>query len=198
MKTIVVNLYAGPGAGKTTGAWEIAALLKKEKINTEYVAEYAKELVWDDQVKLLDGSVKNQINLFKVQSHRLARLKGKVSIIVTDSPLLLNLIYCKNPTTEFEKMVLSEYDKYNNFNLFIRRGNGYEKSGRIQTLEESKQIDGRIKEMMHSRGIFCGEYDRNHSELIVSNIKRSLAYNQDFSSTRSYIQPKTNHHKYCR
>ena len=45
MKTLVVNLFAGPGAGKTTCAWEIASELKKRGIVTEYVPEYAKELV---------------------------------------------------------------------------------------------------------------------------------------------------------
>lgn len=33
--TIVVNLFAGPGAGKTTCAWEIASELKKRGIETE-------------------------------------------------------------------------------------------------------------------------------------------------------------------
>lgn len=51
MKTLVVNLFAGPGAGKTTCAWEIAAELKKLGVHTEYVPEYAKELVWDEDYK---------------------------------------------------------------------------------------------------------------------------------------------------
>ena len=42
MNTMVVNCYAGPGAGKTTCAWEVASQLKKKGINTEYVSEYAK------------------------------------------------------------------------------------------------------------------------------------------------------------
>ena len=47
--TIIVNLFAGPGAGKTTCAWEIASELKKRNIQAEYVPEYAKELVWDEK-----------------------------------------------------------------------------------------------------------------------------------------------------
>ena len=38
--TVVVNLLAGPGAGKTTCAWAIASELKKRGIETEYVSEY--------------------------------------------------------------------------------------------------------------------------------------------------------------
>jgi len=44
-ETLVVNFFAVAGAGKTTCAWEVAAELKKINIVTEYVPEYAKELV---------------------------------------------------------------------------------------------------------------------------------------------------------
>ena len=60
-KTIIVNLFAGAGAGKTTCAWEIASELKKRGIETEYVSEYAKELVWDNNMEMLDGSIGPQV-----------------------------------------------------------------------------------------------------------------------------------------
>ena len=60
MNTMVVNCYAGPGAGKTTCAWEVASQLKKKGINTEYVSEYAKELVWEGKYDVLE----NQEHLF--------------------------------------------------------------------------------------------------------------------------------------
>ena len=91
--TIIVNLFAGTGAGKTTCAWEIASELKKRNIQAEYVPEYAKELVWDEKRELLDGSLKNQRKLFQEQNHRLARLIGKVDVVVTDAPILLNQVY---------------------------------------------------------------------------------------------------------
>ena len=40
--TLLVNLYAGPGAGKSTGAAYIFAKLKMAGIDCEYVSEYAK------------------------------------------------------------------------------------------------------------------------------------------------------------
>ena len=46
--TIVVNLFAGPGAGKSTGAAYIFSMLKMAGIDTEYVNEYAKDKVWED------------------------------------------------------------------------------------------------------------------------------------------------------
>lgn len=192
MKTIVVNLYAGPGAGKTTSAWEIAARLKKENISTEYVPEYAKEVVWENKNSwLLDGSVKSQTMLFEEQHRRIARLDGKVSAIVTDSPLLLNLMYVNGSATELEEMVFEAYGKYNNFNMFIKRGGEYEQAGRLQTLEESIKIDNGIKDLLSTHDIFCGEYDRDNIDVIVSNIQRSLKYNKDFAATKARMsKPK--------
>ena len=66
MNTMVVNCYAGPGAGKTTCAWEVASQLKKKGINTEYVSEYAKELVWEGKYDVLE----NQEHLFAEQAKR--------------------------------------------------------------------------------------------------------------------------------
>jgi len=43
--TIVINAFAGPGAGKTTSCLEIAEKLKKQGFVTEYVQEYAKQLI---------------------------------------------------------------------------------------------------------------------------------------------------------
>ena len=64
-KTIVVNLLAGPGAGKTTCAWEIASELKKRNLETEYVPEYAKEFVWENKTDILDGSLEHQKILYE-------------------------------------------------------------------------------------------------------------------------------------
>ena len=45
--TIIVNLFAGPGAGKTTCAWEIASELKKRQHSNRICARIRKELVWE-------------------------------------------------------------------------------------------------------------------------------------------------------
>lgn len=43
--TIIVNLFAGPGAGKSTGAAYIFSKLKLAGIDCEYVSEFAKDKV---------------------------------------------------------------------------------------------------------------------------------------------------------
>ncbi len=172
--TLVVNLYAGPGAGKTTCAWLVAGELKKLGVVTEYVPEYAKELVWDGRTDLLDGSYKNQTAVLEEQNRRIERLRGKVDVIVTDSPLLMSSMYAKENVEQFEQLAFSMYNRCDNFNLFITRGNGFEQEGRIHNLQESKEIDEEIKGFLDEHGVYYGTYEHNTLDMVVRNIQASL------------------------
>lgn len=45
---MVVNLFAGPGTGKSTGAAYIFSKLKMKGFDCEYVSEFAKDKVWEN------------------------------------------------------------------------------------------------------------------------------------------------------
>lgn len=176
-----------PGAGKTTAAWEIAAALKKAGVVTEYVPEYAKELVWDGRQDLLDGSRENQSALVKEQARRIERLVGKVSVIVTDSPILLGLLYQKEPYQELKQFAFEKHSAMNNFNLFIKRGNdsAYEQAGRIHTKEQSVMLDEQIHSFLDDHNIFYGTYSRNQAERIAANIRHSIDHNKRFKESKN-------------
>lgn len=173
-KTIVVNLFAGPGAGKTTCAWAIASELKKRNIETEYVAEYAKELVWDNRTDLLDGSIENQTSLYEEQNRRVQRLIGKVDVVVTDSPAILSLIYIKEKNADFESVALGDFRQQQNFNLFINRGKEFQQAGRVHNLEQSVQIDNEIKGFLREKHIYFGTYYHHTLDVLVDNIVKNL------------------------
>ncbi|MBQ7673234.1 MAG: AAA family ATPase [Alphaproteobacteria bacterium] len=166
MNTLVVNCYGGPGAGKTACAWDVAAALKKKGINVEYVPEAAKEYVWEGRLEVLE----DQERLFKEQSARLERLRGKVEVIVTDSPILLSHIYGKNNSHEFSERIDAEYNSWYNFNLFIKREGEFHQEGRIQNLEESKEIDKKIIKMLADKDIFYGTYSYENLKYLAENI----------------------------
>lgn len=171
MNTLVVNFFAGPGAGKTTCAWEVASELKKKGINCEYVPEYPKELVWEENYELL----KDQKHIFKEQARRLSRLRGKAEVIVTDSPILMNHIYGDNNSEEFTKQIDAEYHKYYNFNLFVQRDESYfEQEGRIHGLQESIALDHQIKAMIEKHHLYCGIYRHENIKYVADNIIRNL------------------------
>lgn len=85
MNTIVVNLFGEPSVGKSTCAMDIAARLKRNGINAEYVSEFAKDKVYENN----DEVFKHQEYLFGKQSFKMGRVKGKVQVIVVDSPINL-------------------------------------------------------------------------------------------------------------
>lgn len=141
--TKIINLYGGPGSGKSTGAALLFSKLKNDGVNAELVTEYAKELVWSESMKVLD----NQIYVFAKQYHRIHRLLGKVDVIVTDSPILLSLIY-GNTSDTFKKLVQEEYRKFDCIDVFLERTKDYNPKGRTQTEEQAVELDKIIRKMM--------------------------------------------------
>ena len=172
MKKTVVNLYGGPGAGKSTAALQLVAELKKRGINADYVSEYAKELVYIKNFSKLDGSIQNQREIFHEQKSRLDLTLQGVDIAVTDAPLLLNAIYLKDKSDSYTQNVLKQYNKYNNFNILIERdfSVGFESEGRIHNLEESIEKDAEIASMLYENKIPFQRFDRNHIADIAQTI----------------------------
>lgn len=147
-KPMVINLYGGPGTGKSTTAAALFALLKQEGINAELVTEYAKDRVWDEHFFAFD----DQIYIFAKQYHRLHRLIGKVDVIITDAPILLSTFYRAEKSSEnFKKLVHECYDSFDNFDVFLRRVKAYNPSGRMQTEDEAKKVDVDLKALLGSK-----------------------------------------------
>lgn len=168
--TIVINAFGGPGSGKTTSCMDICADLKKMGYNAEYVQEYAKELVYDKNFDLLDGSSANQFTILKEQMRRMDRLMGQTDFIVTDSPILLNSIYNQELTPEYEKMVSDLSGQYQNFAFFMKRDEKqFQSEGRIHNLEESKEKDQEIRDLLDKHHIYYGSYTHDTIGVVVKN-----------------------------
>lgn len=188
--TIVINAFAGPGAGKTTSCLEIAEKLKKQGFVTEYVQEYAKELVYDNHLTMLDGHYEHQFAILNEQMKRINRLYGKVDFIVTDSPILLNNTYLnedKNTKvySAYTDCVNKLYGLYNNFNYFVERDtSAFEKEGRIHNLEQSIAIDNELKNMLHDNQIVFDVY----THATIDNIVRDSTIIYAKQLINSYCQ----------
>ena len=149
---IVVNLFAGPGSGKSTTCAGVFAKLKLAGINCEMALEYAKDKVWEESNKVLD----DQIYVFGKQLHRIFRLKDKVDVVITDSPILLSIIYDKTGNKYFSDLVLNQFNNFDNRNYFIERTTVYNPKGRLQTEDEAKEIDKVLLDLLKDCNI---EYD---------------------------------------
>lgn len=172
--TVVINAYGGPGSGKTTSCMAICAALKKEGYNAEYVQEYAKELVYEENHEMLDGSPAHQFSMLKEQMHRMDRLMGKTDFIVTDSPILLNTVYNKNLTPAYENMVSRLASHYTNFSYFMKRDEKtFKQEGRIHNLKESIQKDKEIQKLLKKHDIYYGLYTHETVDIVVKNAIRN-------------------------
>lgn len=156
-KTLVVNLFAGPGAGKSTGAAYIFSKLKMLGYDCEYVSEFAKDKVWERN----DEVFKSQFYITGKQIFKIKRCYGKVDIIVTDSPIAIGAQYLKEDELKLGPAIIEEFNKYNNLNFFINRVKGYNPNGRHQTLEEAMAIDESVKKWLVDNGIPFESVDGN-------------------------------------
>lgn len=133
----------GPGVGKSTIASDLFSILKRRHLNVEKVDEFAKQLVYEKSFDLL----KNQIYIFGQQHRLFYTLRNDVDLVVTDAPLLANVIYGDYYTGEdplFNDLVVREMMKFEHQIFVIQRQTVYQEVGRYQKEDEAKLIDDAI------------------------------------------------------
>lgn len=149
MKTLVVNFFGGPGAGKSTIAAALFAELKSRGVLAELATEYAKDKVWEESFAVLD----DQLYVLGKQAHKIRRLNGKVSVIVTDSPLLLSLYYGRSESEAFKTLVLEEHNRVPSLNVLVLRRKTYDARGRMQNEKEAMVIDTELRYLLDDNRI---------------------------------------------
>jgi len=168
---ICVNMLGGPGSGKSTVASQLFSLMKWKTYRVELITEYIKFGVYENRQSLFN----DQLYLFAKQHRQQYILDGIADYAVTDSPLILSLVYAKPLTDTFEKLVLEYNNKYNNLYFFINRKKEYTSMGRFHTLDEAIEKDNEIKDILDKHNI---EYidivgDPNAAEIILKHIDKS-------------------------
>jgi len=143
LDTKVINLFGGPGTGKSTTAAHLFALMKLKGINCELVTEYAKERVWEDL------HLKNHVAILAEQYTRLWRLQGKVDYIITDSPLFLLQYYAKDVDGLFLDFSEELFHSFDNIDVFLNRVKKYNPKGRLQNLKDAKKIDSFFRQFQY-------------------------------------------------
>ena len=144
-------MFAGPGAGKSTLATGVFSQLKKIGVNCEYVHEEAKEFTWEKR----EVTLACQPYIFAKQMRNLWRLKDQVDVVITDSPILLSMIYTNTNEwpDSFLPYVLDQFNAFDNLNFLIPRAKKYNPVGRNQTLEEAVEKDKEIRQVLLDNNI---------------------------------------------
>lgn len=172
---ININLYSGPGAGKSTTAAGLFYVMKSDNMKVEYIQEYAKDLTYGkDLVKLSD-----QLLLIGEQHHRMFRVKDSVDFIIHDSPFVIGTVYASDeliPLKEYEALVIALYHRYNHINIFLERDvveHKYQEYGRAQTLDQAIEKDILIKNWLNKNKVpyFSVKMGKNSVQEIYKIIK---------------------------
>ena len=156
----IINLFGGPGIGKSSIASGLTYKLKKKHITCDNPYEFPKVLAWDEN----HSAIRDQLYVLANQHRGIVKSYGKVDYIILDSPILLSLTYrnyyksTEYPATlygeSFDKMVLDTFNQYDNINILLERGEGnHNEKERYQNLEESKQLDKAIELSMIKNNI---------------------------------------------
>lgn len=133
-ETKCINLFGAPNSGKSTLSSELYSILKKRGISCELVSEYAKDLIYrENMLELLD-----QLKVLAEQHYRTRVLDGKVEYIINDAPFLSSAVYFEINKTylteikDFKNLCIELHRKYNNLDYIIKANTNFtEKEGRI-------------------------------------------------------------------
>lgn len=144
----VINFYGGAGVGKSTHAAGLFYHMKSQGYNVELINEYAKQMVWEGHSEVM----RDQFYLAANQHRQMIRLDGKVDYCITDSPMLLNIVYRDmygEPlySNALDALVLECHNRYENINIFMGRParSKFKQEGRLQDYIQSCTVDERIE-----------------------------------------------------
>lgn len=151
----IINLFGGPGIGKSTQASGLYTEMKKHHMSVEYTYEFPKEVAWEGNISQL----RDQFFITANQHRNISRLYGKVDYIIVDSPIILGCFYEQRygndypasfyVSTGLSKFIWSLFKQYDNINILLTRNDEtYDPNGRMQDLDEAREIDKDIKETL--------------------------------------------------
>ena len=173
-KQIVVNFLGEPSCGKSTAAAYVFSKLKMLGISCEYVSEFMKDKVYEDNKEV----AAHQEYIFGKQSFKMDRVAGKVDVIITDSPLILSALYNNDETLgeHFNDVVLHKFNTYENYTYLLRRKHKYENSGRLQDEQQSEALRKKLICLLSENNIEFKQVnsDIRNYDTIVENIKERI------------------------
>ena len=164
---MIINFIGPPGCGKSTAAHGIMYNLKKQGVRAEMASEYAKDLVFDENYRTLA----RQEYVFAEQHARVQRLKDS-EFIITDSPLVLSLLYGEHYPDSFKDYVRYVMSQYKSKYYLVKREHTYEEYGRHQKESESDIMYYNIKELLDKNNVPYEEIlSTNSVDYVLNQLK---------------------------
>jgi hypothetical protein len=151
-KTLCVNLYGGPGTGKSVQQALVFARLKIWGVDAMMSMEIAKRHVYSGS-----KDIATQEGLFGDQLKELNLFNNHVEVIVSEAPLLFSIIYDKayseTDNIDFYRNVSTKYKQFDNMEFLLTRAHEYRQEGRYQDEQGAKDVDKIIRTVLKDNGV---------------------------------------------
>ncbi|HUS50339.1 MAG TPA: AAA family ATPase [Candidatus Paceibacterota bacterium] len=167
-----VNFFGGPCSSKSTTAAYTFSYLKSSGYQVEYVTEYIKFWTY---IPRIPKSFDSLYCLAKQVHKEDTILRGETDLIVSDSPLMLQYFYAvhHNAPVQIPMLEISKEmeDTYPSLNIFLKRKDrDYSSIGRYETLEQAKQVDEELMEVLKRVGVKYKTFSYHDKEKIIRYI----------------------------
>lgn len=172
-----INLYSGPGVGKSLLAAYLFDSLARCGLRIELTREAIKPMAYRRQVP--DDWGNKDVFDAQLQAER-DWLEGGVPHLVTDSPLLLGCYYmaarsaaptdgCLDHARRWER-------QHPSLNLFLKRSDliGYQQAGRYQDRKEADRIDAALAAFLRGEGVEVFQFDAHERNDILDFVRVRL------------------------
>jgi predicted ATPase len=171
--TTYINLFGGPGVGKSTIAAGLFHFMKRNGYSVELVTEFAKDLVWEDRASTLQIQPYVSMKQFR----NLARLQDKVDYVITDSPIIKDSVYATRFAPDlpqsYHNLLFFLHDHLgDSINLLLTRVHNYETNGRLQTESEAIGLDKELRFLLELHEIDYYEVEPHIDDVVEAVYQR--------------------------
>lgn len=169
-----ICLYGGPGVGKSTIALKLVGMLKHNHFDVELIQEYIKTWAYSNKKPLSF----DQFYVFAKQLYAEDTALRNVKLIVSDSPLYLNIAYSRFYNFSLYSAMIAIAAKFEEMfpaiNVFIDRTVDYVSHGRYQNYKEALQFDQQLKDFLFENRINCVHVTVDDYEKLFDQIEGRL------------------------
>lgn len=169
--TKIINIFGGPGIGKSTIVAGLFHQMKIRHIDVEIASEVAKDYVWENRFDVL---MEDQLIVFAKQHRRIFRLLNKVDFVIADCPLLMCIPYIPaNSYDALEPLMVEAHRAFDNINFVLNRAEvEYNPNGRYHTEDESIAKHNEIVAVLEKYGCDYTEVnvEPNAPEKMIAHI----------------------------